>query len=148
MGQYPLSKKCTVCKKDTLLTEYYNKASSKDGKYSRCRSCDQIARKAWRTKHPIRSKESARRRQLKFVYGITEEDYQRMLVEQGGACAICQATENKYAGEFRSFAIDHNHDTGDIRGLLCNQCNRGLGMLGDTVESLNRVVAYLERSTV
>ena len=63
-----------------------------------------------------------------------------MLDEQGGGCAICQKTPEENG---RRLAVDHNHTTGDVRGLLCTQCNVGLGNLGDSVERLRSAIRYL-----
>lgn len=73
-------------------------------------------------------------------YGITESDYLAMLEAQGGTCAICHQAE-RIPG--RSLAIDHDHETGRVRGLLCASCNRGIGMLGDDVDRLASAIEYL-----
>jgi hypothetical protein len=64
-----------------------------------------------------------RSRQLKRRYGITVEDYDRMLEGQGGVCALCKETCSKGT----RLCVDHDHDSGRVRGLLCDSCNRGLG---------------------
>jgi hypothetical protein len=66
-----------------------------------------------------------RDRQYRVRYGITLSDYDRMDAEQGGTCAICAATESGKVGQF--FAVDHDHATGKVRGLLCIRCNSRLG---------------------
>lgn len=87
-------------------------------------------------------KEAARRREnhLKATYGITEEEYSRMYTEQGGVCAICKQSE-PISG--RSLCVDHSHTTGDVRGLLCSNCNRGIGLLQDSVELVRNAYHYL-----
>lgn len=75
-------------------------------------------------------------------YGLTEEGYKEMLEKQGGVCAICSKREINGL----SLAIDHDHRTGKVRGLLCRMCNTGLGSLGDTVESLETALRYLRAS--
>ena len=77
------------------------------------------------------------------VYGITLEDYERILAEQGGLCAICGTDQGGGRGD--RFHIDHDHATGKVRGLLCLSCNRGIGCLGDDPTLLTIAVAYLER---
>jgi len=72
-------------------------------------------------------------------FGITPEEYDGLLAAQAGVCAICGGDNGS-----KRLAVDHDHDTGVIRGLLCNQCNRGLGLLGDSAESIRRVLDYLE----
>lgn len=80
---------------------------------------------------------------LKHRYNITPEDYERMYEEQGGVCAICGGPQ---ASDKKRFDIDHDHTTGEVRGLLCNNCNRGLGHLQDSVPLLKKAVEYLSGS--
>lgn len=81
-------------------------------------------------------------------YGLTIETYDELLASQGGACAICLSTEPKnYRGRGESFAVDHDHATGAVRGLLCNPCNNGLGLFGDDPVRLRAAVDYLTRQT-
>ena len=68
-------------------------------------------------------KHHARRMKYQRMYGITIEDYDRMYEEQGGRCAICRTDQPGGAGE--RFSVDHDHETGKVRGLLCNNCNTG-----------------------
>jgi Recombination endonuclease VII len=74
-------------------------------------------------------------------YGLTPEDYERMLTEQGGLCAVCR-TDTPGRGK-PSWNVDHDHETGAVRGLLCHNCNMALGMLGDCVETAQALVSYL-----
>lgn len=139
-------KQCTVCKETKVLDEYYNYKASKDGKCYRCKSCDGVARAKWAEDNPERSRRSNRGRNLKSKYGISLEDYEEMFESQGKSCACCGITENYTTGSSRegwNFAVDHCHKTGNVRGLLCNQCNRAIGMLGDTVEGLQKAIDYL-----
>lgn len=75
-------------------------------------------------------------------YGMTPEEYDAMLAQQGGGCALCGA-EKGHNGT--SLAVDHCHRTGKIRGLLCTKCNTALGHFGDDAYGLRRVLAYIER---
>ena len=141
-------KNCTVCKTYKGLENFYNYKASPDGLAYRCKDCDGKARKKWRENNPVRSSESARGRNLKHKYGITLEDYKSMLEDQGGVCAICGVSTNKTSGrngDKLNFAVDHCHTTGNVRGLLCNQCNRGLGMLMDSAETLEKALSYLKK---
>lgn len=74
-------------------------------------------------------------------YGITAEQHQQMMTDQSLQCAICQKPEIE---EGRKFAIDHCHDTGKVRGLLCWHCNTAIGKLEDSPERLRRAASYLE----
>lgn len=84
-----------------------------------------------------------------FKYGLTIADYDRMLAEQGGGCALCETTnpvgEGNVSNKMQfSFAVDHCHSTGKVRGLLCNPCNRGLGFLQDSAKLLRKAASYIE----
>lgn len=81
------------------------------------------------------------RRQFKLKkYGITIEEYNKLLEEQDGCCKIC----GKYFTEYkRDFSVDHNHTTGKVRGLLCNSCNTGIGLLGEDIDILIKAIKYL-----
>lgn len=77
-------------------------------------------------------------------YGITETEYLRLLEAQGGLCAICGKPETKtYKGTLGLLAVDHNHQTGEVRGLLCSACNVGLGSFRDDRELLEKALNYL-----
>lgn len=141
-------KKCTVCGEEKPFDMFHKMSTSKDGKGYRCKACDYKARKKWTEDNPERSSYSARNRTLKYHYGIDIPTYEDMFFSQNGACAICGCTENNTTGKRKNwnFAVDHNHNTGKVRGLLCNTCNRGLGMLGDTIERLEKALAYLKKN--
>jgi hypothetical protein len=77
---------------------------------------------------------------LKRSYGITEAEYLDILDQQNGLCAICGTSESDSP---KRFAVDHNHETGEVRGVLCSSCNLGLGNFGDKPENLASAVKYL-----
>ena len=81
-----------------------------------------------------------RAQQLKVKYGITEADYDRMAKVQGGVCAICKCRQR-----FQKLAVDHDHKTGKVRGLLCVSCNRGLGTFFDSTYRLRAAADYLDK---
>ena len=96
-----------------------------------------VQQKAWKEAN----KEQIRDQGLQKKYGITLADYEDMLEAQDGHCAICPKTP---AEEHHSVLhVDHNHETGEVRGLLCNSCNKGLGHLGDSTEILTSALQYL-----
>jgi hypothetical protein len=76
----------------------------------------------------------------KRKYGITKEEYIVRLESQQGVCAICGLTCT------RALAVDHNHLTGKVRGLLCNNCNRGIGHLKDSTLLLEKAIKYLKET--
>ncbi len=78
---------------------------------------------------------------LKKKYGITIEQYNRMLIEQNNSCAICGKDADKC---HNGLYVDHNHATGKIRKLLCRDCNVGIGHLMEDVLILRKAIEYLE----
>jgi hypothetical protein len=74
-------------------------------------------------------------------YGITLAEYERLLKKQKGVCAICKKPE--YDARQRRLSVDHDHETGRVRGLLCARCNRALGMFNDNPELLRSAARYL-----
>jgi hypothetical protein len=88
--------------------------------------------------------ETYRRSNLKRGYGITPEDYQAMHDAQEGVCAICKCPASGKAKQSSRLVVDHNHVTGEVRGLLCLSCNRALGWFRDDREVLLAALQYLE----
>lgn len=81
-------------------------------------------------------------KRVQTVYGLGEGDYARLLAAQGGLCAGC-GPESGRSGKTKRLAVDHDHLTGEVRGLLCSEDNRLLGRLGDNPAPLLRLAAYL-----
>lgn len=78
-------------------------------------------------------------------YGLVAGDYERMLAEQDGCCAICRRTPEEAHGPNRVLCVDHDHATGRVRGLLCVPCNSGIGQLGDDPDRIRAALNYLTR---
>jgi hypothetical protein len=94
--------------------------------------------KAWRDSNPESVKATDRRTKMKQK-GITVEEYDARLEAQDGLCAICRQLN----ASVRRLAVDHNHETGEIRGLLCSHCNRALGLFKDDPALLKAAIDYL-----
>lgn len=90
-------------------------------------------------KYCAENKEKIKATKIKTAYGLSSEDTQQMLVEQGNCCKICYV---KFLGGPKPY-VDHCHKTGRIRGLLCMQCNMGLGLAKDNSITLGRAIEYL-----
>ena len=101
------------------------------------------ARRAEVKRSAVKRRESGKQRDshLRSKYGITLADQERMLVEQGGRCAICRT--DRWGGQYNSPVIDHCHATGKVRGILCQRCNVGLGKFGDSPHLLDAATRYL-----
>lgn len=106
---------------------------------------------SWRDSNP----DSALNSHLKRKFGITLGDYRALLIKQGGVCAICgnppavaMGIPSRRQGRMQNprLVVDHNHETGAVRGLLCVTCNVGMGGLQDSVELLRNAIKYLEGS--
>lgn len=82
-----------------------------------------------------------RAQRLKYMYGITQEEYESMLISQKNLCAICRGKCKR-----GNLGVDHCHDTGLVRGLLCENCNRALGLMKDNPDLLRIAAEYLELS--
>jgi len=118
-----------------------------------CRVCkreyQRSYRKDYNARFPEKVREWQRQTQLKRLYGISVEEYERLLAEQGGVCRICGQTEprERTGGVPKYLAVDHDHQTGRIRGLLCHRCNSLLGMAKDRMETLKAAIEYLGAAT-
>ena len=130
-------RKCRTCGVEKELEEFYK--SGRKGKpeerHTECKECTKVRVK---NNHcPTR----ARSNELRRKYGITLEDYNRMLEDQGGTCMTCPSTpESQRHGRLH---VDHNHDTGEVRGLLCHNCNTALGLLNEDISTLSALITYL-----
>lgn len=112
---------------DTELTGRYSTGS--------CAECGRETSRQWNVDNPGR----IRARNIQRLYGLTRAEYDAMVIAQGGVCAVCgrgpQRTE---------LCIDHDHETGRVRGLLCQHCNRGLGLLGDDATLMRKLADYVD----
>jgi hypothetical protein len=146
------NKICIKCKQLLPLTDFYKEVRVRSGFTARCKSCS----KADATANYFSNKEAVlnrlhssycpvkeRDKKLKRTYGLSSKDYETMLANQDGRCLICGSTNpNHNSGKF---VVDHCHTTNKVRGLLCSQCNCGLGNFKDNPKSLRTAASYLER---
>ena len=142
-----IRKKCSRCKVVKPLEDFNNSKSKPDGKHNNCREC---CKKEYRNnRHKYLEKRKLYREKNKESVsirknraGATEEQFRSLFQEQRGRCAICETHQNDMK---RRISVDHNHDTGQIRGLLCDNCNRCLGLLKDDVKVLEKAIIYLKK---
>lgn len=141
-------KHCGVCNKDLNVSDFRKDSSHGDGLSSKCKPCSNAWHREYRKQNPgLReryppSKYDRHHSHIKATYKISKDSYNDMLSSQSGGCAICGG---KTPGGRGSFHIDHDHETGVIRGLLCASCNMGIGMLGDNPSRLRLALSYLEK---
>ncbi|HVM27360.1 MAG TPA: endonuclease VII domain-containing protein [Mycobacteriales bacterium] len=129
------TKRCPDCGLVKAMTDFPRNKGSRDGRGGYCKPC-----------HNVRTRQTAQRLygrgrsyRLKARYGITAAQYDAMLTEQGGLCALCRERPAEH--------VDHDHVFGQVRGLLCSCCNQGLGNFRDDLAHLRAAVDYLERTT-
>lgn len=131
---------CPRCGETKPVPDFATKKNRKGGRTpTYCKPCWLALSTAWRKKNFAYVADMARRSVYFRRYGITVEDYDRMLSSQDGLCGICLAPP----GQGRRFAVDHDHKTGAVRGLLCTNCNTGIGKLQDSKVLLLRAVEWL-----
>lgn len=166
-----MGKRCKRCGEVKPLDAYYRHDGCRDGVRPECKACN-LAEKArrsaanpqpardrarrWRedpanlertkAKHARdredgRKQISDRRSYLKRKYGITLEEYDEKLAEQGGVCAVCSREPRPDI----SLHVDHDHETGQIRGLLCFRCNVAIGLISEDHDNLTSIQTYLLR---
>jgi len=140
-------KKCNKCLEPKTLDQFGKDKSTKNGLRRWCKVCTNANGKLRRKTNPTKWRWN-RRAHLWKKFGITPEQYDKMLKTQNGVCAICHRPEtNHLRGILRCLSVDHDHTTGVIRGLLCAKCNQGIGSFGDDPVRLIAASTYLNRGT-
>jgi hypothetical protein len=134
------TKTCTKCEEEKPLSEYYVRKGGK--MQSQCKACHIAQVRARTAKNPEKNKEYMRWYNLRRTYGLDRETFEQMEKDQEGKCLICFRVPQE-VGNSRGLVVDHNHDTGEVRGLLCNRCNNTMGLFHDDVEIFKRIVNYL-----
>jgi hypothetical protein len=139
-------KTCTACSETKPLDAFSPHPKASDGRRSQCKRCLSKKAMAWRDSNRERSLDSHLRR----TFGITLEQYKSLLELQDGGCAVCGVVPDvaievqRKQGIATRLVVDHCHDTGRVRGLLCASCNKGIGHLRDDPALLRLAVQYLE----
>jgi len=128
-------KQCSKCKQWKQTAEFSPRKNRESGLHSACKVCLAEQGRLYHT--------SGRARAARYAvkYGVTVQWYEDQLKLQDGCCAICLRPER--ADGQAKLSVDHCHKTGQVRGLLCGPCNRAIGMLGDSAETLRRAANYL-----
>jgi len=133
-------KRCATCACEKPLTDFFKNANYRDGRLKHCKKCfserwlipyKQTAKyKAYCAEYRNRPETKAKMRNREYMseFGITLKQYNTLLRKQNFRCAICETPQEKTRIRF---AVDHSHKVGNVRGLLCDRCNRGLGFFGD-----------------
>tara|TARA_R110000787_G_scaffold126500_1_gene237823 strand:- start:395 stop:883 length:489 start_codon:yes stop_codon:yes gene_type:complete len=157
-------KECTKCGQSKELTEYHKNKSNTDGLRGGCKPCLKLEKRAYvaKNREKVRAQQATYRAENKdkidahykknrtkyrmdavgLRYDMTVEAYDIMFADQLGCCKMCDV-EEKHAPRQR-LCVDHDHDTGAIRGLLCGNCNSAIGLLKDSSVYTIRATTYLQ----
>jgi len=130
-------KECCRCNENKDLAEFGLKVSAVDGLSSSCKICDKLYARQYRlnNRHAIQERELLKR------YGMPLGGYAEMLSAQEGCCDICGIHEKHTQAQ--RLHVDHDHETGTIRSLLCHHCNTAIGSLKDSSEVTHKATLYL-----
>ena len=127
------ARQCSKCRELKSLIDFYREAKDPLGRQRTCKKCISAYAKARKVENPRRIRDQY----LKREYGISLERYEQIADGQDWRCAICGRTARLH--------VDHDHETGRVRGLLCGECNRGIGLFKDDVDSLKMAIEYLKK---
>ena len=140
------TKRCPRCQRVLPIEDFGMRSNGRQVR-SYCPPCQlehgREAQARWYRENPDKARELQRRTDLRIKYGIDPDTYDSMLAAQGGGCAICGA-DNPRRANVRYFAVDHDHETDAVRGLLCHPCNLALGAVDDNRDVLLAMIGYLE----
>jgi hypothetical protein len=140
-----VTKVCTMCGVEKSVDEFRSRGGAQAHLLkSRCNSCLYKEHRRWTEENPSRVREYRTRDSWTLAKrcarrGITPEQLVDTFERQECCCAICRREVT-----LMDSAIDHNHETGEFRGILCKQCNRALGMFGDSTTNLRSALEYLK----
>lgn len=130
-----ITKRCAICGEFKTLPEFNKQKAGRYGVGSYCKPCNRERCKLNRDRYESQTPRNRRDGWLKRTYDITIEEYTEILRTQDGHCAACISDEK--------LVVDHDHKTGEVRGILCHTCNIALGMLGEDTERMQGLIQYL-----
>ncbi|MCP4541701.1 MAG: hypothetical protein GY832_31600 [Chloroflexi bacterium] len=140
-----MTKYCPDCGATKSVKEFGKDRTRGDGRYPYCKICrnkrDKVKGKKYRKTE--KGRRVNREACLRYKYGITLDDYDRMFEAQNGVCAVCGKPQQSHNG--RRLDVDHSHKTGGVRGLLCNKCNTVIGLVYEDRDILLKASEYLRK---
>lgn len=136
-----MTKQCSQCKQIKPLTEFHKDKKVKSGYKAYCSACGRAMAQKWKDNNKERTSEYNAHYKRAYTYGLTKEAYFKLLEDQDNNCAICNTPQSELS---RKLVVDHNHQTGEVRGLLCSHCNVGIGMLKESEDNLTAAIQYLK----
>lgn len=137
----PISKTCGACGLEKSHTEFHRTGRCPGGSGALapyCRPCTYAKHKAWRERNKLKQYNANKVNYYKTMYGLSLSELAELRERSAGMCSICGLTDK--------LVVDHDHATGKVRGLLCHNCNLGLGNFRDNVDILREAIEYLCRS--
>lgn len=145
-----ITKKCTICEKSLPLDCFYNSKNGKHGKDSRCKVCQKERTSEPWTNNYCKKRyhenggftEVRRDTWYRKQYGISLKEYKDLKNKQNNKCAICGDSNPHGRGRWH---IDRCHTTGEVRGLLCHNCNTAVGLFKDDTNIINSAINYLKK---
>ncbi|MCK5607318.1 hypothetical protein KAR91_35875 [Candidatus Pacearchaeota archaeon] len=130
-------KLCNICNEKKLLSDFGRHPKARDGHINRCKECQCKVDKKYRQTE--KGKIATLRHNLKHEYGMTVEQYNQMFADQNGVCFLCGKPELD-----RRLSVDHNHETGKIRSLLCRRCNMCVGIFENDIDLVKQILKYIK----
>lgn len=138
--------KCRVCKKFYPPECFHRSLGHRYGRGSICKECHRVKSQEYSKRNILKTRDYT----LRVNFGIGVEEYNTLLARQKGVCVICGQPESAVSysnGKVKALAVDHDHLTGKVRGLLCSRCNSGIGFFRDHPEILQKAIDYLLATT-
>lgn len=135
-------KNCNKCGLNKTLDSFRKDKRRKSGYKSICKVCADLTYKARKAQFPELIKEQRRAQHLRHKYGMSVDSYNSLLKAQDEKCAAC-GTQSPLNSLYKRLVVDHNHSTGQVRGLLCHSCNSTIGASREDVYRLSKIIDYL-----
>ena len=137
IGNTETVKFCSLCEQFLDRSNFYKDSSRKDGVTAYCKICKRSANSKWREANPNKVKQNNTWNRRQNTYGVDKDIFEKMLYDQNFQCKIC------FINIDNSAHVDHDHETGRVRGVLCRRCNVGLGFFKDSIKNLKSAIEYL-----
>lgn len=138
-----MTKFCPRCKTTKPTSDFGRNVSKSDGLSSYCSKCVREYSARWKNKNRDQTRRTDKYCQAKLKYGLSKDQYDGLIQKQGSKCAICLCELDPFDGTTNTH-IDHCHESGKVRGILCRACNVALGGFRDNIDALRRAISYLE----
>lgn len=139
---------CRVCKHKRPDNAFYTRKTNHDGLRTECKRCHSAIGKSNYIKNKKRIDKKILQGHLRRSYGISLDNWNELFVRQNGVCAICKKPETRFSNKSRTtqrLCVDHDHNTNQVRGLLCHRCNSTIGLMEENTDRLSGILEYLNK---